>query len=168
MFNKLKSGWLKRKNFYRHLYHVNDELFNLAVDRLQESVRSRKHKQRSKLLNLLVNGYGLRMFRGRFGSDYSDRFLRPVAAQPKEKSYLDDFEEKLANADVVTFDIFDTLLVRKVSHPTDAFRLIEAMLPENRGFAEERQLAERRARKLVHDEIWKSHPLPLYILLAKT
>ena len=53
---------------------------------------------------------------------------------------------KLEKYDVVSFDIFDTLLKRNVQNPTDVFRYIEQK-NNLEGFAEKRILAEINARK---------------------
>lgn len=60
--------------------------------------------------------------------------------QPDEKELIDHIEE----VDVVSFDIFDTLLMRKTLYPTDVFEVMiekEAMLPKD--FANNRILCER-------------------------
>lgn len=55
--------------------------------------------------------------------------------------------EKIDAADIVSFDIFDTLLVRDVLFPTDVFELIEqenrSILPENYDYVSNRIKAER-------------------------
>ena len=60
--------------------------------------------------------------------------------------------EKLTDcADVVSFDVFDTLLYRVVNLPTDVFRVMEPFVLEKTGvagFAEKRILAERKARQV--------------------
>lgn len=52
--------------------------------------------------------------------------------------------------EVVSFDIFDTLLKRDVSSPTEVFRLIEEKIGEN--FSELRIQAEKKARTLLNKE----------------
>lgn len=57
-----------------------------------------------------------------------------------------DIFSKVKNYDIISFDIFDTLIFRKVEKPIDIFRIIE----EETGilnFAVKRQEAERKARK---------------------
>lgn len=57
--------------------------------------------------------------------------------------------EKIRAADVVSFDVFDTLLMRRCLEPTDVFALIEreakrrGLLPQDVPFAKQRILAER-------------------------
>lgn len=56
------------------------------------------------------------------------------------------FKEMLEKVDIVSFDVFDTLLHRLVMRPEDVFRAMETDgLPS--GFAERRVAAERLARK---------------------
>ena len=54
----------------------------------------------------------------------------------------------MESAEVVSFDVFDTLLLRKVLQPVDVFRRMELELgPEGSGFCEWRIEAEREARR---------------------
>lgn len=53
---------------------------------------------------------------------------------------------KLEQYDVVSFDVFDTLIFRAVNRPRDVFRLLEAEW-NIMGFAVKREEAERKARK---------------------
>ena len=59
--------------------------------------------------------------------------------------------EKLTDcADIVSFDVFDTLLYRVVNLPTDVFRVMEPLALEKTGvdgFAEKRIMAEQKARQ---------------------
>lgn len=61
------------------------------------------------------------------------------------------FLEALEKAEIVSFDIFDTLLVRKVTHPKDLFKLIESELNAE-GFYHVRIFAELRARAQLKKE----------------
>ncbi len=58
---------------------------------------------------------------------------------------LDQVKSKISKVDVVSFDIFDTLLVRPYIRPVDVFLHMEKAL-ERPGFYEERRDAERRVR----------------------
>lgn len=60
----------------------------------------------------------------------------------------DEFFNLIKNRKVVSFDIFDTLLIRPFLRPTDIFRYIEIEY-SIAGFAEERVFAERRARATI-------------------
>lgn len=62
-----------------------------------------------------------------------------------QKYSLADIREELRKYDVISFDVFDTLLFRKTSVPTDVFLLVEkeTACP---GYAKKRQLAETNAR----------------------
>ena len=63
----------------------------------------------------------------------------------KDKLLLDKIKKDIKKAKVVSFDIFDTLLVRPYIKPIDLFVHMEKAF-ERQGFAEERRDAERRAR----------------------
>ena len=54
--------------------------------------------------------------------------------------------EHLQNYDVISFDVFDTLLFRKVDKPTDVFICVEKQT-SCKGFSKKRKEAERRARE---------------------
>ena len=56
-------------------------------------------------------------------------------------------KENIDKHAVISFDGFDTLLIRKVAEPHDVFRLVEQNLNQV-GFARERIEAEELARKL--------------------
>lgn len=80
---------------------------------------------------------------------------------------------KIDEKDIVSFDIFDTLLLRNVYKPTDIFRILAAKVQKNWGiedFAEMRIDAEKTARTRVknqevnlneiYDELRRSCELP--------
>lgn len=60
---------------------------------------------------------------------------------------LAELQKELGKYDVISFDVFDTLLLRKTSVPADVFRLVEKET-DCPGFAQRRQLAESNARLL--------------------
>lgn len=68
-------------------------------------------------------------------ADYSTRQCYKIA----------NLREELQKYDVISFDVFDTLLLRKTPAPTDVFLLVEkeTACP---GFAQKRQLAESNSR----------------------
>lgn len=160
MFEHLNTAIRRRRALFRHLYHANSELLQLALKRFSAASVNNRHKVRAKLLNLLVNSYALKEYKRTYGFSFSSSLFKPrseTVLPAKEAVKVDSFAEKfdhlLPAAAVVTFDIFDTLLVRKTAVPTDVFRLIEATNPNYAGFADERISSERRARHLVNDEI---------------
>ena len=69
----------------------------------------------------------------------------------KDKLLLDKIKSKIRKVKVVSFDIFDTLLVRPYIQPTDLFFHMEKAY-ERPGFADERRDAERRTR-IRHKEL---------------
>ena len=72
-----------------------------------------------------------------------------------QRCYEDDYKRLIDEHDIISFDIFDTLLYRTVGHPTDVFTLME---PVVRGFCpiplfhEARIEAEQEARRLSTSE----------------
>lgn len=63
----------------------------------------------------------------------------------------ENFGLSIKNKQIISFDIFDTLLIRPFAKPTDLFEFLE--LEYNvRGYKKERILAEKRARKLTSEQ----------------
>jgi predicted HAD superfamily hydrolase len=60
-------------------------------------------------------------------SDIQER-TRPRAARTIEPPLLKTMRAYLARAEVVSFDVFDTLIVRAIAQPTDAFALVKLRL----------------------------------------
>ncbi len=58
-----------------------------------------------------------------------------------------DFELAIKNKNIISFDIFDTLLIRPFINPTDLFSFLEIKY-KIKGYKKERVLAEKRARNL--------------------
>lgn len=70
----------------------------------------------------------------------------------RDRLLLNEIRRKVDAADAVSFDVFDTLLLRPYARPADLFLHLE--LVENRpGFAQERYAAERRAEAKLGREI---------------
>lgn len=74
---------------------------------------------------------------------------RDMLAQPQDASVdapyfhvsLAELQREIASHEVITFDVFDTLVMRCVAAPEDIFALLEAQIHYD-GFARERQAAE--------------------------
>lgn len=67
-------------------------------------------------------------------------------ADVKHPVDADKILKEIKNYDIVSFDIFDTLLKRNVKEPTDVFSYMEKKYQIN-GFREKRIEAEKAARK---------------------
>ena len=81
-----------------------------------------------------------------------------IEEMPKEKELfsktVEELVKEMENYDVVSFDIFDTLVFRKFRKPTDVFLYMEAKYSFP-GFSKMRVLAEENARKnKVNSEIF--------------
>lgn len=77
--------------------------------------------------------------------------IEPLLKLPKEYDAvcLEKIKAEILQADVVSFDIFDTLLMRTILYPRDLFRILERMLTAKYGkrfvgFADRRIAAEQR------------------------
>ncbi|MBO5599516.1 MAG: hypothetical protein J5897_00555, partial [Candidatus Methanomethylophilus sp.] len=62
------------------------------------------------------------------------------------------YEQATLTAEVVAFDVFDTLITRPFMRPTDLFLFMEAEY-QAEGFAKARVLAEKLARKEIRQEV---------------
>lgn len=91
---------------------------------------------------------------------YSWEWLRQKVLAQRYRHYdegpnIDKFYQIIDRHDIVSFDIFDTLLYRTVNKPVDVFRLMEPWAEKSfgiRDFAEKRIEAEREARNRTDDE----------------
>lgn len=137
---QVKSSTLKLP--FKEAKHFNPNLFQCFSDGVRAAASVQHRTTLSRLLNIGINAYGQHVWRQYVRSakpivegDRLDRIFVP------EQGFIN----ALQTADVVSFDIFDTLLIRKVLEPIDVFKLMEAEEGEE-GFAEARVYAERRAR----------------------
>lgn len=96
-----------------------------------------------KLLEILKLNWKYRVCR-----DELDKSLERMA-MPESRAYglpsAGELAERLSGYDVVSFDIFDTLVFRAVEQPKDVFRLLEGKWKQF-GFASQREAAEQKAR----------------------
>ena len=60
-------------------------------------------------------------------SNIRERMIPPVAERV-EQPLLETMRAHVARADIVSFDVFDTLIVRAIARPTDAFALVKLRL----------------------------------------
>lgn len=81
--------------------------------------------------------------------DIHDAFLDYSEGQ--DICTVEQLIEMLSDFDVVSFDIFDTLLFRQVANPTDVFSLMEQRMGLS-GFASYRKKAESEARQAQHEK----------------
>ena len=115
-------------------YH--QDMFDCLVNFVRKRASAAPKTFLSCSLNILINYLSeLILFRERYRSD------RCVDFESVEKEFL----AKLGGVDVISFDIFDTLLLRRVLDPADLFMQMELELKEE-GFCVARINAENRAR----------------------
>ena len=69
----------------------------------------------------------------------------------KDRLTIDDIVKKSQKYDIVSFDIFDTLITRCIYEPDDAFKILGNLIKDEK-FIEKRKNSEQHAReKLGHD-----------------
>lgn len=85
---------------------------------------------------------------------------------PKHRIAIDKLMKQLETYDVISFDIFDTLILRNINKPTDLFRLVGSKLGiEN--FESYRVKAEQEARKVIHKKNQEINIYDIYKILEK-
>ena len=69
----------------------------------------------------------------------------------KDKLTINDIVKTSKKYDIISFDIFDTLITRCIYEPDDAFKVLGKLVQDEK-FIEKRKKAEQQAReKLGHD-----------------
>lgn len=139
----------KRTRFkLKQAKRFDGNLFNNFVDNLRGIVNPPKRTILSRVLNTAINFYAAKHRKQRIQRLPMDQKVEKI---DQVFFSTQNFITTLKDVDVVSFDIFDTLLVRRIQKPIDVFRLIEACTGA-KGFADARVLAERRARREVDAE----------------
>lgn len=78
---------------------------------------------------------------------------------PYWKSSLQELEQKLEHYEIISFDVFDTLILRKVMFPFDVLGMVENRMRskwKEIDFCSVRKLAESRSDYQTYDEIYKN------------
>lgn len=86
------------------------------------------------------------LFLSSTSSSTSPKDIRYFVAGHKTRKSVDEFTAILAEYDVISFDIFDTALYRKVEFPADVFKLMAGEMEHN-DFSSIRKKAESEARE---------------------
>lgn len=110
---------------------------------------------KKKLLDINTENSKLLMEPIQEALNYINRENSELYSIIKKEYAIDDISalpifEKLKHFDVVSFDVFDTLLIRPFVFPVDLFDFIE-QTEKKSGFAKERMAAERRTREILKD-----------------
>lgn len=138
-----------------------NELINSTCWKITKPLRSLKHLLTGNLKSVSHN----------VASNPSTE-LQTVTVRPCPESILSDREsissvvEKLSQYDIVSFDIFDTLLFRLVDQPTDIFSLVGLKL-NILNFEKMRILAEQEARIKVPKKNQEIDIFDIYMFLSK-
>ena len=142
-------GKLKSKLYY-YLVEKNE-----AIAREYESVKASKTSTLSRLSALIRLNFHYRILRRKAPLFKIKKapFQNGSESSLSKREAIPEFVEKLLKYDVISFDIFDTLILRPLASPKDIFGILENRnaLP---GFREARIAAEKNARrKAPNDEI---------------
>jgi len=79
-------------------------------------------------------------------------YIKTVDTINQELTCAEELVTELAKYDVISFDVFDTLIFRPFKEPTDIFEIIGEKL-NSKYFKEKRVRAELKARKMLNKEI---------------
>lgn len=114
----------------------------------------KKIVKRSKSIRFIINNFKKIFFQNRT----YNQFLTREASEFLTK---DELKEKLLAYDIITFDIFDTLITRKVYEPDDLFKIMDNELKnvttmnldfcDLRKRAEQHAISQRRNKTNIHD-----------------
>lgn len=128
---------------FKRARHFDKNLFKVFCDILERKIHSERYSVLARIANFIIN---------RTAQNYLNH-LATSQLIPIDTFFfpMQDYINALRECDVVSFDIFDTLLVRKLQKPTDLFKMIE-ITSNAPGFAHQRIYAERRARSEVDFE----------------
>lgn len=75
----------------------------------------------------------------------------------KQTAMLTDIKDAVQNADLVCFDIFDTLITRKVLHPVDAFLLTEELAKARSVWNGDFKNQRIRAKQMAYEQVPGGH-----------
>lgn len=131
-----------KKTVYKVLVDGNEKI-SIRFDEYCKS-DGRAGRYFVKLLKILQLNWKYRVLRKDMDEGL-DQLKMPESTITRLPS-VEELIAKLERYDVVSFDIFDTLVFRAVNSPRDVFRLLESEW-RIMGFAEKRVQAERRARE---------------------
>ena len=91
----------------------------------------------NRISNLLSKGIDIYYMNG--------EKLEEIIENKEEFKTFDELKKSIAENNIISFDIFDTLLLRKVKNPTSIFEIIENKGHKN--FVQNRLMAEKMAQK---------------------
>lgn len=155
-------GWLNGYNpsrFFSTYQYLSDypDVRNSGVNPLVHYERSGKYENRKavpvKYEHLPV-----------YLKSQKSKIVQIPESAVNERDNIEELVDQLAKQDVVSFDVFDTLILRQVSSPLDIFRII-GMEKGIAKFAQLRQQAEQEAYRTMDPE--KVNLRDIYHILAK-
>ena len=148
-----------RIKLYKKLVLSNTEVYNRYEEyKMSNSIYHEKHKLHSFIVLLKIRQEVL--------TNKGSKNIKKVKSKPiieleqaesnyqKDRQDYNDFCSDLLENDIISFDIFDTLILRKVENPIDIFSIIAHEMEFN-DFRKIRQLAERKAREAKEKKVGK-------------
>lgn len=134
--------FIHKETSFKEARRFNEVLFTNAANSIENIAKTKKRSITSRLINIFINYYGQHILNRKYSRQLKI-FSKIKLLSPSSQK---DFTSQLQSVEVVSFDIFDTLLIRKILNPTDIFKIMESELCID-GFFEARTFAETRARE---------------------
>lgn len=141
----LMDGFQKSGSMYGKPILSEQEAVRLKTDIIIIIARANSTKIIKKRIEKYCKDNAIQMF-DMYGDKLNGEEEEFNANNPYFTVDYDKLIEELNSHEVVSFDIFDTLLIRKVLYPNDVFRNIER-ITRVKGFAQNRIEAEREANR---------------------
>lgn len=161
---RLESGCnVNIKKYKRIVYEAlvdNNALISQAFSEYLQSLNT-EGLYLKKLLKIIELNWKFRVCRKKSLDEDIKRLSFPEYKTEKRLS-VDEIISRVEGADIVSFDVFDTLILRYVEKPTDVFKIIES---ENHifEFAKNREAAE----KIAHEQKKEVSIYDIYDVLEK-
>ena len=145
------------------LYHVIDRMGeDLSFRALAEAHRGKKIIYfGTGLVNeyILPRCYGIETFtgpaRGSYRTWYHTLLEQAPVSNDRQEDLLNGLKQAIAEHDVILFDIFDTLLMRRTLVPSDVFTLMKREQENDASLIDERIEIEHTDYHLTLDEIYE-------------
>ena len=149
ILKKLKlDSTLFIENYIHKIY--DSKFYIVNINLIKNILTTDISKLNKKLLNNIIDMYisknknnKIYCFKNNYIEKKDDKF---------KYFNKEEFINKLKNYDIISFDIFDTLITRKVLHPDDVFyKMIE--ISKNNKFLKDRKQAEENARNKLNKDV---------------
>lgn len=133
-----------------------DEMVEKRLKRIIVAARPSVHGIIYKRIQRWCKEYGIEVL-DIYGNDVAEKTANHERSLPYFQKTYEDLKREIDAHEVISFDVFDTLLMRKVYEPTDVFLLMDLELSDRFPFvfSKERKSAEQRRRENTEPTIYE-------------